>query len=113
MHQWLVKYFKYDFNVQKNDEENKLLHSLLRFAQDRLKKVPEDEEGRDIEVKMRQKFLSFVTEKMEEIDKEEITEENSKFSFFFELNIWSNRYQQTVIVTYSIKNFCQKLKHAF
>jgi len=78
VHQWLVKYFKYDFNVQKNDEENKLLHSLLRFAQDRLKKVPEDEEGRDIEVKMRQKFLSFVTEKMEEIDKEEITEENKR-----------------------------------
>ena len=82
MHQWLVKYFNYDFNEQKNNEENNLLESLLRFAQDRLKKVPEDEEGRDLEVKMRQKFLNFVTLKMEEIDKEEVTEKNSNFSFF-------------------------------
>ena len=82
MHQWLVKYFNYDFNEQKNNEENNLLESLLRFAQDRLKKVPEDEEGRDLEVKMRQKFLNFVTLKMEEIDKEEVTEKNSSFSFF-------------------------------
>ena len=82
MHQWLVKYFNYDFNEQKNNEENNLLESLLRFAQDRLKKVPEDEEGRDLEVNMRQKFLNFVTLKMEEIDKEEVTEKNSNFIFF-------------------------------
>jgi len=75
IHQWLAKYFDCDFNMKKK-HENALSEILLRFANNRIKEVPEDEEGRDLEVEMRLKFLNFVIEKMNKTNKEEIIEAN-------------------------------------